>query len=227
MLFDLIVSPTNSFLQFSKETNAYIDESKLRVVLVDASRPPVEQLINSVPNTDAVVEVPVSRHSLNVENEVPVMEKEVPAPQGQISALVTDIPSPVKQSPILREVPVILHEESAILAESPPLIKNDSPPPVKDESPSPVEDTSAITIEQLLPLKENSVTSKEPPLEETLPNEEVTLSDRGLFSAQNHQLSHVSNNSVILLYGHFHMFSLVRRKSKRLLSMFCSWSSVG
>uniref|UniRef100_A0ACD5XHJ2 Uncharacterized protein n=1 Tax=Avena sativa TaxID=4498 RepID=A0ACD5XHJ2_AVESA len=179
---------------FSKETNAYIDESKLRVVLVDASRPPVEQLINSVPNTDAAVEVPVSRHTLNVENEVPVMEKEVPAPQEQISALVTDIPYPVKQSPILEEVPVILHEEPAILAESPPPLKNQSPLPVKDESPSPIKDTSAITIDQLPPLKENSVTSKESSLEETLPKEVITLGDRGLFSVQNHQLSHVTED---------------------------------
>uniref|UniRef100_A0ACD5X915 Uncharacterized protein n=1 Tax=Avena sativa TaxID=4498 RepID=A0ACD5X915_AVESA len=82
---------------FSKETNAYIDESKLRVVFVDASRIPEEQPINSVPNTDAAVEVPVSRHTLNVENEVSVMEKEVPAPHEQISALVTDIPSPGKR----------------------------------------------------------------------------------------------------------------------------------
>jgi hypothetical protein len=39
-----------------------------------------------------------------------------------------NIPSPVKQSPILREVPVILHQEPATFAESPPPIKNDSPP---------------------------------------------------------------------------------------------------
>ncbi|XP_047054952.1 vesicle-associated protein 1-2-like [Lolium rigidum] len=179
---------------FSKETNAYIDESKLRVVLVDASHPPVEQLINSVPNNDAAVEVPVSRHTLNVENEVPVMEKVVPAPQEQISAVVTDVSSPVKQSPILREVPVIVPEEHAILAESPPPLKNESPPPLKDEYPSPVKDTSAITIEQLPALKENSVTSKESPLEETLPEEAVTLSDRGFFSGQNHQLSHVTED---------------------------------
>jgi hypothetical protein len=179
---------------FSKETNAYIDESKLRVVLVDASRPPAEQLINGVPNTDVAVEVPVSRHALNVENEVPVMEKVVPAPQEQISAVVTDISSPVKQSPILQEVPVIVHEEPAILAESPPPLKNESPPPLKDEYPSPGKDTSAITIEQLPPLKGNSVTSKESPLEETLPKEAVTLSDRGLFSGQNHQLSHVTED---------------------------------
>jgi hypothetical protein len=225
MLFDLIVSPTHSFSQFSKETNAFIDESKLRVVLVDASRPPVEQLINSVPNTDAAVEVPVSRHTLNVENEVPVMEKEVPAPQEQISALVTDIPSPVKQSPILQEVPVILHEEPAILAESPPPLKNQSHLPVKDESPSPIKDTSAITIEQL-PLKENSVTSKESSLEETLPKEAVTLSDRGLFSVQNHQLSHVTedvqnlkskvNNLESKLEGAEKMITKLREESRSM-----------
>lgn len=181
---------------FSKETNAYIDESKLRVVLVDASRPPVEQLINIFPNTDVAVEVPVpvSRNTVNVENEGPVMEKVVPAPQEKFSAVVTDIPSPVKQSPILREVPVILHEEPAILAESPPPLKNESPPSLKEESPSPVMDTSAITIEHLPPLNETSVTSNESPLEETLPEEAVTLSERGLFSAQNHQLSHVTED---------------------------------
>jgi hypothetical protein len=218
--------PCSFFSQFSKETNAYIDESKLRVVLVDASHPPVEQLINSVPNNDAAVEVPVSRHTLNVENEVPVMEKVVPAPQEQISAVVTDVSSPVKQSPILREVPVIVPEEHAILAESPPPLKNESPPPLKDEYPSPVKDTSAITIEQLPALKENSVTSKETPLEETLPKEAVTLSDRGLFSGQNHQLSHVSTHSIVLLYVHFPMFSLIRQKNIRLLSMLYSWSPV-
>jgi hypothetical protein len=107
---------------------------------------------------------------------------------------VTDVSSPVKQSPILREVPVIVPEEHAILAESPPPLKNESPPPLKDEYPSPVKDTSAITIEQLPALKENSVTSKESPLEETLPEEAVTLSDRGFFSGQNHQLSHVTED---------------------------------
>ncbi|VAH68689.1 unnamed protein product [Triticum turgidum subsp. durum] len=102
---------------FSKETNAYIEESKLRVVLVDASRPPVEQLINNVPSTDAAVEVPVLKDTPNVQNEVPAMEK-----------------------------------------------------------------------------KEETVTSKVSPLEETLLKETVTVSDRGFFSVQNHQLSHVTED---------------------------------
>ncbi|VAH84663.1 unnamed protein product [Triticum turgidum subsp. durum] len=102
---------------FSKETNAYIEESKLRVVLVDASRPAVEQLINNVPSTDVAVEVPVLKDTLNVQNEVPAMEK-----------------------------------------------------------------------------KEETVTSKVSPLEETLPKETVAVSDRGFFSVQNHQLSHVTED---------------------------------
>ncbi|KAF7039902.1 hypothetical protein CFC21_049844 [Triticum aestivum] len=179
---------------FSKETNAYIEESKLRVVLVDASRPPVEQLINNVPSTDAAVEVPVLKDTPNVQNEVPAMEKKVPAPQEKISAVVPNIPSPVRESPILQEVPVLLHEEPAILAESPPPLKDESPPSLKHESPPPIKDSSAITIEQLSPLKEETVTSKVSPLEETLPKETVAVSDRGFFSVQNHQLSHVTED---------------------------------
>ncbi|KAE8784803.1 vesicle-associated protein 2-2 [Hordeum vulgare] len=191
---------------FSKETNAYIEESKLRVVLVDASRPPVEQLINNVPSTTVAVEVPVLKDTLNVQNEVPAMEKKVPvqnevpamekkvpASQEKISA-VPNIPSPVRESPILQEVPVLLHEEPAILAESPPPLKDESPPPLKHESPSSIKDSSAITIEKLSPLKEETVTSKVSPLEETIPQETVTVSDRGFFSVQNHQLSHVTED---------------------------------
>ncbi|KAM3354313.1 hypothetical protein ACQJBY_025159 [Aegilops geniculata] len=162
---------------FSKETNAYIEESKLRVVLVDASRPAVEQLINNVPSTDVAVEVPVLKDTLNVQNEVPAMEKKVPGPQEKISAVVPNVPSPVRESPILQEVPVLLHEEPAILAESPPPLKDESPPSLKHDSLPPIKDSSAITIEQLSPLKEETVTSKVSPLEETLPKETVAVTE--------------------------------------------------
>ncbi|KQK11424.1 vesicle-associated protein 2-2 [Brachypodium distachyon] len=179
---------------FSKETNAYIEESKLRVVLVDVSHPPVEQLENGVPNTDAVAEVPVLKDTLNLENDVPAKEKVGPLPQEQISAVVTDIPSPVRETLIPQEIPVLLHEEPAILAESPPPLKDESSPPLKDESSSPLKDTPASTIEQTTPLKEDSIIVKKSSLEETLPIEAITLIDRGLLGSQNHQLSHVTED---------------------------------
>lgn len=66
-----------------------------------------------MPNTHGTDEVPVLKDRLNVKNEVPITEKEVPIPWEQISVVVTDIPSPC-QGDSEKFTP-------AILAESPHL----------------------------------------------------------------------------------------------------------
>ncbi|RLN25227.1 vesicle-associated protein 1-1-like [Panicum miliaceum] len=95
---------------FSKETGRYIEESKLRVVLVSASHSLEEEPINGVHDTEPAVEVPVLKEMPNIENEVPAVAKEVPPPLEQTPAIATEISSPVKETPGLREIPVPINE---------------------------------------------------------------------------------------------------------------------
>ena len=177
--------------QFSKETGRYIEESKLRVVLVSASHSLEEEPINGVHDTEPAVEVPVLKEMPNIENEVPVVAKEVRPPLEQTPAIATEIPSPVKETPGLREIPVPINEVPAELTESPSNQKDSSAIAIEHASTVTIEHASAITIESP-PLKQSTAVFKEsPPLEKT-PKEAVMLSDRGLFNVQNHQLSHVS-----------------------------------
>ena len=177
--------------QFSKETGRYIEESKLRVVLVSASHSLEEEAINGVHDTEPAAEVPVLKEMSNIENEVPVVAKEVRPPLEQTPAIATEIPSPVKETPGLREIPVPINEVPAALTESPSNQKDSSAIAIEHASTVTIEHASAITIESP-PLKQSTAVFKEsPPLEKT-PKEAVMLSDRGLFNVQNHQLSHVS-----------------------------------
>ncbi|XP_023156558.1 vesicle-associated protein 2-2-like isoform X1 [Zea mays] len=206
---------------FSKETGRYIEESKLRVVLVSAYQSLEEQPTNKIHDTEPVVEVPVLKEVPNIENEVPDAAKEVPAPLVQAPAIVTGIPSPVEETPGLREFRVPLNEAPAVLAESPSAQKDPSVITVEHASTVIIEHSPAISIESP-PLKQSVTVFKEsppskqsiaafkeypppskqsiavfkesPPLEETSPKEAVVLSDRGLFSVQNHQLSHVTED---------------------------------
>ena len=177
--------------QFSKETGRYIEESKLRVVLVSASHSLEEEAINGVHDTEPAAEVPVLKEMPNIENEVPVVAKEVCPPLEQTPAIATEIPSPVKETPGLREIPVPINEVPVALTESPSNKKDSSAIAIEHASTVANEHAPAIKIESP-PLKQSTAVFKEsPPLEKT-PKEAVMLSDRGLFNVQNHQLSHVS-----------------------------------
>jgi len=178
---------------FSKETGRYIEESKLRVALVSASHSLEEEPINGVHDTEPAAEVPVLKEMPNIENEVPVVAKEVCPPLEQTPAIATEIPSPVKETPGLREIPVPINEVPAALTESPSNQKDSSAIAIEHASTVTIEHASAITIESP-PLKQSTAVFKEsPPLEKT-PKEAVMLSDRGLFNVQNHQLSHVTED---------------------------------
>ncbi|KAL6613841.1 hypothetical protein ACP70R_036111 [Stipagrostis hirtigluma subsp. patula] len=172
---------------FSKESGRYIEESKLRVVLVTAPHPLEGQVINGVHNIEQAVEVPVLKEMPNIENKVQAVVKEVPSPLEQTPAIVPEIPSPVKQTLGLRDVPVPLNEAPDVVTES--------PSPKKDAAAITIEHAPAITIKPLSPLKQNTAAFKEsPPLEETPPKEAIMLGDRGLLNLQNHQLSHVTED---------------------------------
>jgi len=192
---------------FSKETGRYIEESKLRVVLVSAYQSLEEQPTNGIHDTEPAVGIPVQKEMPNIENQVPDVSIEVPAPLAQAPAIVTGIPSPVEETPGLREIPVPLNEAPAVLAESPSAQKDPSAITVEHASTVTIEHAPAISIEsppskqsvpvfkESPPLKQSVAVFKEsPPLEETTPKEAVMLSDRGLFNVQNHQLSHVTED---------------------------------
>nr|CAB3475373.1 unnamed protein product [Digitaria exilis] len=180
---------------FSKETGRYIAESKLRVVLVSASHSFEEEPINGVHDTEPAVEVPVLKEMPNIVNEVPAVAKEVLPPQEQAPAIASEIPSPVKEIPGLREIPVRLNEAPAALTEAPSVRKDSSAVAIEHASNVTIEHAPAVMIESPPPLKESIAVFKEsPPLEKTPPKEAVMLSDRGLFSVQNHLLSHVTED---------------------------------
>uniref|UniRef100_A0A0D9VA08 MSP domain-containing protein n=1 Tax=Leersia perrieri TaxID=77586 RepID=A0A0D9VA08_9ORYZ len=194
---------------FSKETGRYIEESKLRVVLVSASDPFGEESINGTANTEAAVEVPSLKEPLNVKNEIPVTEKVVHPPLEEDPVI---IPAPryhVKEAPILREVPVHISpvrdtpiprevhapispvKETPILREVPTPLKET--PVILTESPPPPRDTPS-TVESLHPLEQNIASLKESPLEETLPKAAVVLSEQRAINVQSRQLSHVTED---------------------------------
>ncbi|XP_062208031.1 vesicle-associated protein 2-2-like isoform X2 [Phragmites australis] len=184
---------------FSKESGRYIEESKLRVVLVSASHPLEVQPINGVQNTEAAVEVPVLKETPNIENEVLVVAKEVPSPLEQTPVILTETPSPVKETLALREAPVPVKEtpglrEVLVPLNEAPAVLTEFPSPEKDAPDVTIEHAPVITIESVPPLKQNTAAFKESPLEGTPPEEAIMLSDRGLFNVQKHQLSHVTED---------------------------------
>ncbi|GJN16801.1 hypothetical protein PR202_gb03822 [Eleusine coracana subsp. coracana] len=107
---------------FSKETGRYIEESKLRVVLVSAPDPLEEQPVNGFHSTEPAIEVSVPKEMPNIVNEVLTIPKEVLHPLEQTPVVVTKIPSPVKEVQGLRETPVPI-EETPGLREIPVPIK--------------------------------------------------------------------------------------------------------
>lgn len=91
-------------MQFSKENGRYIEESKLRVVLVSPPHSPVLQPINVALNQEPAFEVPVLK-------ETPVV-KETPAIETQETQ--------TRETPIIpEEIPAVLKQSSVVLKESP------------------------------------------------------------------------------------------------------------
>lgn len=192
----------------------------MRVVLVSAYHSLEAEPINGVHDTEPAVEVPVLKEMPNVVNEVPAVAKEVPPPQEQVPAIATETPSPVKEIPGLREIPVPLNEAPAALTEAPSTRKDPSAIAIEHASNVTIEHAPAVTIESPPPLKESIAAFMEsPPLEKTPPKEAVVLSDRGLFSVQNHQLSHVSFHHLVHHMPHFPKFSLIPERSVGLANM--------
>ncbi|KAK3162964.1 hypothetical protein QOZ80_1BG0095900 [Eleusine coracana subsp. coracana] len=142
---------------FSKETGRYIEESKLRVVLVSAPDPLEEQPVNGFHSTEPAIEVSVPKEMPNIVNEVLTIPKEVLHPLEQTPVVVTKIPSPVKEVQGLRETPVPIEETPGLreipvpIKETPslrevPVLQNGSPA-VLTESPSPKQDAPDITFD--------------------------------------------------------------------------------
>ncbi|TVU19120.1 hypothetical protein EJB05_35254 [Eragrostis curvula] len=171
---------------FSKD-GRYIEESKLRVVLISTTQPQVEQLITGAPDVTATVQVPEAEEMLvnmngvpNVVNEVCHPLKASYSPLRETPAILSEISSPVKESPILRDFLVPSNEA--------PFTSTDSAPSLK-ESP-------AVSIESHFCSTETSATLKEsPPLEDTPATRGLAiLSGNGPANSENLHLSHVTQD---------------------------------
>ncbi|XP_062231244.1 vesicle-associated protein 2-2-like isoform X2 [Phragmites australis] len=173
---------------FSKETDQYIEENKLRVVLVSTSQPQEEQLITGVAHAKSTVEVPMAEEILDNMNEVPNVVNEVHhplkasyPPLRETPAILSEIPSPVKESrTVLQDFLVPSKEAPFSLTESAPILK----------------ETSAVSVESHYSSTKTSATLNEsPPLKDTpAPRELAILSDKGPANAENLDLSHVTED---------------------------------
>uniref|UniRef100_A0A0E0PLM8 MSP domain-containing protein n=1 Tax=Oryza rufipogon TaxID=4529 RepID=A0A0E0PLM8_ORYRU len=114
---------------FSKEVGRYIEENKLRVVLVSATQLEEQQLIAGVPSAKTGVEVRVAKETLNIESEASNVTNEVHhslktnfPPLRENPATLNEMPFPVKQTTILapsKEVPAISAESAHHWKETP------------------------------------------------------------------------------------------------------------
>ncbi|KAL6844978.1 hypothetical protein ACP4OV_025151 [Aristida adscensionis] len=174
---------------FSKETGRNIEENKLRVVLVSASEPQVEQLFIGDPHYKATVEVPVAEQMLDNVNEVPNVVNEVHhhlkasyPPLREIPDILNETPSPVKENPtVLRDFLVPSSEDKFSSTESAPSLK----------------ETPAVSVESHFSSTETSTSLKESrPFDDTpAPREVAVLSDnKEPASAENLHLSHVTED---------------------------------
>ncbi|WVZ98294.1 hypothetical protein U9M48_043755 [Paspalum notatum var. saurae] len=159
---------------FSKETDRYIEEKKLKVVLVSMAQLQVEEPTYGVPYVKETVEVPVPEildtvnEALNVVNEVHnPLKASFPPLKGTPSAL-SRISSPVKKCPtVLQDFLVPPRQASSILSES-------------ASNSSTFVDTQFTSTETSIDLKES------PPLEYTPgPSEVPSLSDKQSVNADN------------------------------------------
>ncbi|GJM88412.1 hypothetical protein PR202_ga04470 [Eleusine coracana subsp. coracana] len=176
---------------FSRETGRHIEENKMRVVLVSATQPQVEQLITDVRDAKPTVEVPLAEEKLVNMNEVPNVVNEVRhplkasyPPLRETPAILSEIPSPGKENPILRDFLVPSKEASFTLSDSAPSLK---------ESPTVSVESHFCSTETIATIKES------PPLEDTpAPRGLAILSDKGHANSENRHLSHVGLFSTII-----------------------------
>uniref|UniRef100_A0A0D9WFU6 MSP domain-containing protein n=1 Tax=Leersia perrieri TaxID=77586 RepID=A0A0D9WFU6_9ORYZ len=173
---------------FSKETGRYIEENKLRVVLVSATQPEEELLNAGVPG----VEVPVAKETLNFVNKVPNVMIEVPhslktsfLPLTENPATLNETPFPVKQAtclPLSKEIPAISAESThhwkgtlAVSVGSTILNPSNEVPAISAESAYHGKETPAVSIESNFLSTETNVALCECP---SAPKESAILSNR-------------------------------------------------
>ncbi|KAK3135741.1 hypothetical protein QOZ80_5BG0422840 [Eleusine coracana subsp. coracana] len=158
----------------------------MRVVLVSATQPQVEQLITGVRDAKPIVEVPLTEEIMvnmngvpNVVNEVHPLKASYP-PLRETPAILSEIPSPGKENPILRNFLVPSKEVPFTLSDSAPSLK---------ESPT-------VSVESHFCSTETTATIKEsPPLEDTpAPRGLAILSDKGHVNSENRHQSHVAED---------------------------------
>ncbi|PAN19889.1 hypothetical protein GQ55_3G295200 [Panicum hallii var. hallii] len=172
---------------FSKESDRYIEEKKLKVVLVSMTQPQVEQLINGVSHAKETVGVPVTEEILDNVNEAPVVVNEVSHPlkakfpplRGS-PATFSETSAPVKECPtVLQDFLVPSNQSSFTLSESAPNLQ----------------ETSAISVESQFASTGTSADLKSPPLEYTpAPSEVPSLSDIESTNTDNIHISHVTED---------------------------------
>ncbi|KAK3138951.1 hypothetical protein QOZ80_5AG0375660 [Eleusine coracana subsp. coracana] len=172
---------------FSRETGRHIEQNKMRVVLVSTTQPQVEQLITDVRDAKPTVEVPLAEEKLVNMNEVPNVVNEVRhplkasyPPLRETPAILSEIPSPGKENPILRDFLVPSKEAPFTLSDSAPSLK---------ESPTVSVESHFCSTETIATIKES------PPLEDTpAPRGLAILSDKGHANSENRHLSHVAED---------------------------------
>ncbi|XP_035817440.1 uncharacterized protein [Zea mays] len=164
---------------FSKETDQYIEEKKLKVVTVRVSEPQVEKLINGVPHAKETAGVTVAEQTLDSVNEAPNVVNEVR------HSLKASFPS-------LSGTPATFNENSSSVNECPTILQEFLVPSKQasfalSESASNLQESSVASIETLFSSTEASVDLKEsPPLEYTpAPSEVPSLSDKESTNADN------------------------------------------
>ncbi|XP_034583996.1 uncharacterized protein [Setaria viridis] len=168
---------------FSKETDRYIEEKKLKVVLVSMTQDQVEQPINGVLHAKEPVGVTVAEEILNNVNEAP--------------NVVNEVRHPLKPSfPPLRGTPATFSEISSSVKQGPTVLQDFLVPPnqtsltLSESAPS-LQETSSISVESQFSSTETSAYLKSPPLEYTpTPSEVPPLSDIESTNTDDLHISH-------------------------------------
>lgn len=153
---------------FSKETRRHVEENKLRVVLVSATRPEAEQLISGIPSANTAIEVPVGKETLNLVNGVPNAANQVPSFPSlrEYPAVLSEIPFPVKGTPtLLRDFSLPLKEAPVTSSELAIHLKGTPTSSVETHSMemnTALKGTHAVLRDFPVPLNEAPATSAEP-----------------------------------------------------------------
>uniref|UniRef100_A0A0D3G6W4 MSP domain-containing protein n=1 Tax=Oryza barthii TaxID=65489 RepID=A0A0D3G6W4_9ORYZ len=176
---------------FSKEVGRYIEENKLRVVLVSATQLEEQQLIAGVPSAKTGVEVRVAKETLNIESEASNVMNKVHhslktnfPPLRENPATLNEMPFPVKQTTILapsKEVPAISAESAHHWKETP------AESLFSTESAHHWKETLNVSLESHFSSTETNVVSSECPetLENTSPSKEFAILRDTLVNAEN------------------------------------------